>query len=567
MSKQRGKSINPANLQEFLDTAANATEGQMQFFTHPEIARSLARPLGRRRPNHAVVDFQMGRGDLLVGCNADYKLGIDIDASGARKPNHAEGTWSVYQADCHHWYALAVEAQFQSDLFVLNPPFGLQWHTERLASLKDSSVRHVRELWAHLTETHGNTTIDSTLATLMMATDRCSYTGEGYLIMNGETFDRWIALANEEEPWAHFVRHVWAQLRIPGPVWQDQLRAFDTAVLYFCRNTQSRAMAKPHTVVAESHTHGSIATASENLARSRSAQFPGRKTHFPSDQSVIRWKAIKEELARRKHQENTPRDGANHQRGDYNIYLDEDGRLCRYLTTFEELSGKIPVKLVRQLDDLKGKRPLQLVVQTAQRKALIAATRHPAWRVDPKVIEAVQEAVKQYEAQRAPFFQPNPVQSLGWIDEVDNIRCIKAIPNARFVPGEHYPLSTKTEKTQWNAQKTNSEGEKDELRLFGAELAVIIFESPDLESMRDPEGLPYAHHVFHVRESNRQRDEEYPRDTLTKKHHHVSELLEHFEIPQPLDVAQLQPESYEANLERLTKVEAHITRRINHTAA
>ena len=44
--KQSGNTIHNANLQEFLDSAANAADyGQRQFFTPPDLAAALCRPL------------------------------------------------------------------------------------------------------------------------------------------------------------------------------------------------------------------------------------------------------------------------------------------------------------------------------------------------------------------------------------------------------------------------------------------------------------------------------------------------------------------------------------------
>lgn len=556
--KQRGKDINPANLQEFLDTSANATEGQMQFFTDPEIAKCLAMPLVPRRQYHAAVDLQMGRGDLLRSIHTQHKLGIDIDATGARKPKNADGDWMAYQADCHQWYDLACQVNFMADLYTLNPPYGLKWYTERVKDLAQSTCPAVRDLWEHVTQ--GRTVIDSTLATLMMALDRSTAYGEGYLIMNGDTFDKWLAKGLEEEVWAQFLRHVWAQMRIPGPVWQNQLSAFPTTVLYFCKTKCSRMVAKPPTFEADSHARDSILTACSTLKEKRGNLFPGRAAIYPCRETPKKWEAIEKEIKRLRGAEQSNRQ-------QYNVYLDQDGAIQRYLTSFEQLTGKIPAKLLRKLDDLKGKRPMQLVVQTATRKALFEACHHPAWRVDPAVLTAIQEAVDEYESVRAPFFQPNPIQALGWIDEVDRIKCLQDIPGTRFCAGQSYPLSTKTERTEWNAQKTNAEGKKDALRMHGSELAVIIYESQNPDEIKDDNGDPLAQHVFHVRESAQERDEAYPNDTTFVKHHHVSTLVNHFEVPQPKDVAQVYPERYAAALENLTIVEDFISRNLNAPAA
>jgi hypothetical protein len=412
--------------------------------------------------------------------------------------------------------------------------------------LRDSDRPAVANLYAHLTDSKD--TIDSTIGTLLIALDRLTYAGEGYLVMNASTYDKWIERATVEEPWAAIFQHLWACVRINGPIWQDQITGFDTAVLYFSARTSTRLTAQPFTLTSLP-SHDAIATVCHQLKTVRHEHYHGGHAYQNSLSEILpRWDAIRDEITRTK--EDRP--------SKHNIFLDKDGYIRRYLSTYEQFTNKIDGKLLRKLDQLEGKRPMQLVVQTISRVALLHALKEPAWSVDPALMRAVTRAIASYEDQRAPFFQPNDVQALGWIDEHDTIKCRVPLPGSIFQADHSYRLTTTTESTQWTGEKTNDLGTKDRLILSGAELLVNIHEGP-ADKATDPDGNPYATHAFHVRAENADTQENYPPDTPYHKHHHITALVDHFHTPRPQDIAQLNPDAYQANLTAITAIETLIT--------
>jgi len=146
--------IHPEIAQEMLASATNAADkGQSQFFTPIPFARDLAAALPKYRP--VITDLACGAGNLLYGsANANTKtlLGSDIDPCRKRYKDldaffETEKTVAPLDRmayDMTLLYPLLREIEFRADLFVLNPPWRLFWHRERLEELADSDVHAVR---------------------------------------------------------------------------------------------------------------------------------------------------------------------------------------------------------------------------------------------------------------------------------------------------------------------------------------------------------------------------------------------------------------------------------------
>ena len=193
--RPQGQQLDGTDLQEVLDSAANAGDlGKQQFFTPRPIAAALATPLPFTRP--VFVDLMMGDGALIAGAFADLPplaamghlhatrrgLGVDLDRRCARQPADLATPVDTCAADLTEFYPLLAEMNWQYDCGGFNPPFSLQWHTDRLAALADSEIAAVRQCFRK-----GREHTDSTLASLLIALDRQTPMGEGYFICNHST--------------------------------------------------------------------------------------------------------------------------------------------------------------------------------------------------------------------------------------------------------------------------------------------------------------------------------------------------------------------------------------------
>src|SRR5262245_16197296 len=229
-----------------LDSATNALDkGQAQYFTPHDLALDLSGPLPQFRP--LLVDLSCGSGSLLHAAangSTTHLLGADIHPY--RNPNKintppadavsrpisqtrgdvaaiesclplplGEGlgvrgsdlTIHRITADLTLLYPLLAEVNWLADLFVLNPPWDLHWHRDRLTALAGSDCSAVRAAFPQIDPRVGREQIDSTVATMMIALDRMTYRVEAFLIANSSTAQR--LLFDRNAPYHALAAHVW----------------------------------------------------------------------------------------------------------------------------------------------------------------------------------------------------------------------------------------------------------------------------------------------------------------------------------------------------------------------
>jgi len=528
--------IIPARLQEVLASAANAAlKGQAQWFTPLPWSRILALPLPRYRP--VITDLTCGNGALLDGAaNHSKLLGIDIEAVDSR----------FVAADLTQFFPLLHAVKWQGDLFVLNPPWDLHWYRDRLQGLKESDCPAVRQAFAVHDGRVARGTMDSTIATLCIALDRCSPCGEGYLIANEATLQRLIFA--KDAPYHFLSLHVWAHLIIKGNICEPKSK-IDTGVIYFARSPQTDC----HSF--QCPTFEAAKLLCEELRRKRLThrRGPENTPYLHTKESLAltleRWQAAAEECMR----------SASREKPQYNLWLNPNGIIETYLSLFDQHNGRVSKTEAAALFALNGKRPLQLVMQRQHRKALEAAVGigglGTVWQVDPALPAAVQAAVTEYNAVRAPLYPLSKIQRLGYLDEQDEIQCIKNL-NGAFTEGRNYSLCSTTLAVKRSGAKMNLEGELDEVEWNAQELAFFITDNAGVERcfmearLRDPNIeinllLPNG-------KPGRKRDlGEKCRIDFT-----LQELVEHFQIPEVPDVATLNPEGYQRNLAALDEIVA-----------
>ena len=228
-------------------------------------------------------------------------------------------------------------------------------------------------------------------------------------------------------------------------------------------------------------------------------------------------------------------------RNGWNIRLTAKGTLSAYVTPFQTITGDVPKELVDALKKIDGQHPAGLVVQRNSRKALVLAVQGGVWRVHPDVTAAVDAAMKNYNAVRAPLRPLNAVQRLGHLDEEDDIRC-EHPPGVGFTAGRSYPLESETFQGRKVERRPHHNGEKDrkeEVLVTGQELLLRI---------RDDAG---EWHAFTQYDLGRDQQAERP-----EQHFHLlAELVECFHIPDVPDIAQVHPEEFAEYRRRLRALE------------
>lgn len=521
--EQRNQSLSYDNLQESLDAATNATQyGHQQFLTPPEIAKQLAVPLTKHRDT--IIDLQCANGNLLSQAatfTTRNFLGIDIDPRSKIENIPQDALPQVIHGDCTSAFQLLDEVGFEADCFVLNPPFSLNWHTEKLNVLSNSSCPAVAETFARYSNKE---TIDSTLATFLMALHLCTIRGEGYMICNESTAKRFFGDL-EEGTMTALTKHLWAWLSLPNffPNVKQDMRI---AVLYFGKDVNQKSP-----LYKSLESINDLEEAVRDMGIERRDYFNGMHVtaeYYCNRETVDKFRAVREEFLTRK--KGTDRS--------YNIWLDSSsGRIRRNLDPFQKISGKVPVELVMKLNELEGQLPISLVVQKATRTALLNVVHSNVWRVEPKLIETVTKAVDDYNAIRAPFYPLNAVQRLGYLDEEDSIVCKKE-GFFNFKKGESYPIFSKTVHSTKKAKKKNLTGGEDDVEISGKELLISIENAGGFQHF-----------------TSSPKDIEGGGENKANLHD-LQTLIEYFVIPEVKTVSEVNPEKYEQNINRIKEIES-----------
>ena len=529
----RHTGIAPANLEAVLNSAANAVhKGQAAWFTPAEWSEMLALPLPGYRP--VIADLTCGNGQLLAGVAAAstyHRLGCDIEAlSDDPAPEASDSPRSpimgvrkdFIQADITLLARYLHRTNWTCDLFALNFPFDHHWYRDRLDFLAESRCAAVEIAFCHHDGRTSKDTIDSTVAGLCLALDSCSPFGEGFVIANNATVERLIFAENA--PHAMLAAHIWCRLTIPGNICDLKPRTdgtdYQTAVLYFARAHTGGVNKELVLNPADYDSHDDFMRAVRydlaQIGKSRLGlragpvirQYEGGHTVNTAEL----WEAIGLEW-RTDQNQNRPDDRR------WNIWLNANGTLDTNLTPFQEACEPLKKEQYVRLHALKGKHPMQLILQKAERKELERAVFGDIWRVGPAVVEAVQGALAEYNAVRAPLYPLSRIQSLGYLDDNDDILCLKDLPG--FHAGERYTIRTETISVQRSGRRMNVTGELDDVQWEGSELAMFIRDSHGIERLFMEERLKAKDVRLSIQDENAPSPIEF----------NLQHLVEHFAIP------------------------------------
>jgi len=542
----RKTSISPAIFQELLESASNAgAKGQAQYFTPTEWAEVLSIPLPKNRP--AIVDLQCGNGQLLQAARRhSHLLGCDIDA-----PPSTLDPQNFVHADITKFYPLLKAVRFEADLFVLNPPWDMHWHRDRLLKLYESTCPSAAVAFDAEDGRTSSETIDSTVATTCIALDLCSDYGEFVLIANEATLQRLIL--GENAPHSALSAHVWAHVVIDGNICipstpNPRPSDFKTGVIYVARSHtfgRLRESAERHVATLKEAEHACRELAADRLYLRKGPTL--RDIAFTED-TVDKWKAAAEEWTRLN--PSTP-----DARPSYNLWL-ENGVIRTALSLFDAASERFKDQ-AQKLFELNGKKPMQLVVQVAHRKALESACFGGPFRVDPDLQRAVKDALTEYNLCRAPLYPLSDIKRLGYLDEHDLIECKQDA--AGFTAGQSYALRSLTVQVNRRGTKLNIHGDLDDVEWNGSELGFFIRDDDGVERLFMEERLRHKSiKVSILKPGVKELAKAITGDedaTACAIDFTLQELVEHFTIPEVLDVAALNPDGYNGYLRLLEEIE------------
>lgn len=232
---------------------------------------------------------------------------------------------------------------------------------------------------------------------------------------------------------------------------------------------------------------------------------------------------------------------------EYNLYL-KRGLIKVHLSDFECLKLKDKSRDNKQLNAIRklgGRSPRYFSLNTIDADLLFSWVKAGDVTIDPALEHEITRAVSAALKLTAPFYTLKPTQRLGYLDRINEIRCIKSDEKRGFVAGKRYPLSVsiivKEESAHRGIQRKNrdtGEFEPDvrETQRTSKHLQIQIknhWEVPEEEVVFPESGV----YVFN----------EVPEDIMY--------ICEYFEVPDPGNIADLRQSEYRKWRAELTKFE------------
>jgi len=468
-------------LQEAIDAAPNAiAKGVQQFLTPPDLAEALTAHLSfAYLPEPHIADlFGAGQGSLLSRFFTHptaRTFAIELD------PLCSPPTHHLMRGDCTQIVPLLIETKAKFDLLLANPPFSLTWNVEGKGT-------------------------NSTLATFRWMLDLLTGRGWGMLLCNAAS------LAPLKEKYPQLYTHIHTTVLLPNFFpntgrWQEMT----LAAIYF----SPQFTGYPSTIDL-THLEANTTTIEFLKYRLAKVNHTASGVTNTSHDAVPRWRAVTQEMQDRQ----MARRAGHHA---YNIVLRQDGHISTYLTPFERFTTKLDPSLVADLHSLHNRHLRNLVISRSERSALEAAVHGQIWRVDPALPTALSTAIGEYNALRAPLRPLNAIQRLGYLDEHNEILCIKPFHGCR--PGHRYRVTTQIVEGRRIDRRPRYDKKpklptdpplKEEVFVSGMMLEITVHtpETPRL----------FVQHIALSQE----------KDPL--KLHSLLDLVEHFAIPEVPDV-------------------------------
>ena len=131
--------------------------------------------------------------------------------------------------------------------------------------------------------------------------------------------------------------------------------------------------------------------------------------------------------------------------------------------------------------------------------------------IEPKLLEKISEVETEVRRELVPLYSVRPQQRLGYLTDIENIVCRADAPDYEFVAGESYPITTSSKIEEHDEERPYEKKDgTHEIRKFRTKRRVLE--------------IRIGNHVF----SEAAADVEF--------------LLDHFEIPDPGDIADQRPD-------------------------
>lgn len=464
----------------------NAFLGLQQWFSPPEAACLIARVFG---DPGAVLDPTAGSGALLAPYPKERRFGIEIDRDHTRAAAYA-----AISGDAQAVVPMLRAAGTRFPAIVLNPPFGLSWRDRA----------------------HAKGEINSTLLAYLWALDLLSHFGQGALICGTDRLARELFARPEG---AGF----YAVVDVEGSLFDGV--SLPTSIAFFVRPDNRRE----GELVRIPATRENLPEAASEVIGVRHALsgYVSPRTTDPTEPARDFGTVAREHERRAREADGS----TGHRTRRFDVAM-KAGKVAVHLSAYSKLALAKAGGL-REVELLSGQHPACFGQNPRVWRQLREAADENLIELDPTLRDRAEREIEQARKHTTPLFPVKPQMRLGWLADLDRIRCERSDPARGYEAGEEYPLRTRSKVASETERRVvdNRHGEP-ELRQFVTERRLLEVRVGDHAFDEGVEGIRY--------------------------------LTEHFELPDPGCVATRHPEEVRRNRRLLEEMEEEI--RSNHDA-
>lgn len=462
-------------------------KGLQQFYT-PEIAATMiASVIGHNIP---VLDPTAGDGSLLAGFRETTKrFGVEIDADQIQNSKEAGRGYHAIKGDIQHVYPLLRTTMHSWPGIVANPPFGLQW--------SDPSYRDGKS-------------VNSTVLTLVYVNRLLAEDGQFAFICGRDRFHRQVAALPEASGIYAVIEcdDLFEGTTLPCVIAfgiHDQLRS--AASIGFVTKKVTRDMLdimgqwvldqreKALQTYCEPRTYGST---------------------YGWDES---FKTIQNEYQRRL-------EGRTKANREYDALL-IGGTNIQWLPSAYANLALNSVSDNYAFHGLNGQPIAYFGSNESLWNKMLSYRDQGLITIEPKLVDAVENQIGVLRKERIPLYKVKPTQRLGFLTDIEFLRCKKDDPERQFSKGDHYRLSTQS--------KTLVERET---RVVESKKKPGEYVEQEFEKQKKVLSIRVGHHT--IIDGGERASED------------IAWLLDHFDLPDPGEVATKHPTEI-ARLEALVR--------------
>ncbi|HVY68918.1 MAG TPA: hypothetical protein VHH73_03275 [Verrucomicrobiae bacterium] len=505
--KDQRSSIAPQNLQAILDAAASPKAalqtGQQQYSTPQHWAEFFCKFLPQPQPS-VVFDPQCAKGNLFSGTGwYSHRFGWDIDQRFGDSKNASDRVRRL-TGNCVHLWELLDELypDVRFECQVANPPFGIRWKVP-------------------------DGTEDSTLYTWRKIQERAAANGFGYFLANRDTLER-LGLVNDPR--------VYLYQTFPAGMFEGT--AVEVGVLHWHNGERPARLDLAYRTLDEGEHAAALKAIVDHYE-------PERRSFQPAFSEEARqlneiWQQLSTILA----EEESAQPPAN-------LWLDRSGILHLHLSTRTKVKRKLSTADVASLLRVNGCHPLTLTVEAETRKLLADLIECGFYTATPEAVAAIRSALAEARSVATPIMPVTDFELVAYADESESLLCIACPdgadgrPVGAFTPGKRYPLTTATYTFEEHFSRRRSHLNEDTGRMFQMTHNCSLNGQDRYIAVEDDEG---EWHRFMDR----------PQDGVGFQTHGEVDLWRVFERPVVRTVAEVFPEAYAANRQKLLAIQARI---------